>query len=122
MFLDLLLGLGLHNLNLFSAPAPGPQVISAPPAPEHWFYTTHSRLKIIPSRRQIFLRTVDLRMTQSPVFTLYAGLFEYSELYWSFDELSWNETPHRQQFFKILFDNTDENKKNPSNLIYLGLS
>ena len=61
---------------------------------------------------QIFLRTVDLRMNKSPEFPYYARLFESPDLYWSFDELCWDEAPLRQPFLKILYENDDKKKNN----------
>ena len=46
-------------------------------------------------------------------FWLSARLFESPELYWSFDELCWNEAPLRRPFLKILYENTDKNKNKP---------
>ena len=46
-------------------------------------------------------------------FWLFARLFESPELYWSFDELCWNEAPLRRPFLKILYENTDKNKNKP---------
>ena len=43
-------------------------------------------------------------------FWLFARLFESPELYWSFDELCYNEAPLRRPFLKILYENTDKNK------------
>ena len=59
---------------------------------------------------KIFLWTVNLRMTKSPALPYYARLFESLELYWSFDELYWNEAPLSGAFLKILYENADKNE------------
>ena len=61
---------------------------------------------------QIFLQTVDLLVNKSPELPYYARLFESPDLYWSFDELCWNEALLRRPFLKILYENDDKKKNN----------
>ena len=69
------------------------------------------RQELRKSGKRIFLRTVDLRMNESPEIYYYARLLESPDLYWSFDELCWNEAPLRRPFLKLLYENGNENKK-----------
>ena len=50
-------------------------------------------------------------MNESPEIYYYARLLESPDLYWSFDELCWNEAPLRRPFLKLLYENGNENKK-----------
>ena len=69
------------------------------------------RQELRKSGKRIFLRTVDLRMNESPEIYYYARLLESPDLYWSFDELCWNEAPLRRPFLKLLYENADKKKK-----------